>query len=191
MAGVLVGGCDTGASDLTITSLPEIVPNLPSVPTLPPPPYPVTYQDGSYSVFGIRARVNNTMDNEHEVTGYIVEMYVPPECEEQEDECPPVAAPHIWIADAEGESDNMKRLTIVGYAENQTQIDEALAAYSRGRYRPPAPETGEIAIPVDWEVGAKVKVRGQFTRISGTGFNVSNGLLEYRGHSTISSGEDN
>ena len=47
------------------------------------------------------------------------------------------------------------------------------------------PESGMLPVPTDFLIGAKVKVSGRFARISGTGFNISNGLLEYRGHETL------
>ncbi len=172
------------AEDLTIERLPDVQPNLPAVPTLPPPPFPVQYGDSSYSVYGVRHRLANTINTELEVTGYIVEVYVPPECPDEEN-CPPATAPHMWIADTQEESDATKRLTVVGYAENQTQIDEAVEAAERGHPLEVDPESGMLPIPTDFNVGAKVKVSGRFARISGTGFNISNGLLEYRGHETL------
>jgi hypothetical protein len=172
------------ASDLTIERLPDVNPSLPNVPTLPPPPHPVQYPDGSYSVYGLRRRGSTTMDTDVQVTGYIVEIYEPPPCPERRT-CPPPSAPHMWIADTRGETDDSRRLMVVGYAENQAQIDEAVELARRGRYQPPDPETGLLPIPTDFFVGNKVRVRGRFTRISGSGFNASEGLLEYRGHETL------
>ncbi|MCA9603724.1 MAG: hypothetical protein KC417_16950, partial [Myxococcales bacterium] len=62
-----VAACDqAAASDLQVERLPDVKPNLPAVPTLPPPPYPVTYADSSYSVYGVRKRGNTTMDTDVE-----------------------------------------------------------------------------------------------------------------------------
>ncbi|MEM9194868.1 MAG: hypothetical protein AAGF12_37160 [Myxococcota bacterium] len=185
LAVLAVAGCGAEpAADITVERLPEVRPNLPQVPTLPPPPHPVTYGDSSYSVYGLRARLRNTIDNEHGVTGYIVEIYTPPECPEGE-RCPLPAAPHMWIADTPNETEQGNRLTVVGYADNQAMIDEAIELHERGRYEPPAPETGLLPIPVDFAVGAKIKLNGRFTRVSGSGFNISDGLLEYRGHEIV------
>lgn len=175
---------EQAAADLQIERLPDVSPSLPSVPTLPPPPFPVTYPDGSYSVYGVRRRQAVTMNTDVAVTGYIVEIYVPPVCE-QGRTCPTPAAPHLWIADTRGETDDAERLMIVGYAENQAQIDEAMEQARRGRYEPPEPETGLLPVPTDFFVGNKVKINGRFARISGSGFNVSEGLVEYRGHETL------
>ncbi|MCC6874611.1 MAG: hypothetical protein IT378_09930 [Sandaracinaceae bacterium] len=188
LTGALLGtlmGCDgeQAASDLTIERLPDVNPSLPEVPTLPPPPHEVQYSDGSYSVYGVRRRAATTMDTEVAVTGYIVEVYVPPVCPEGRT-CDPPAAPHMWIADARDAGENDDRLMVAGYAENQTQIDEAVELARRGRYEPPDPETGMLPIPTDFGVGAKVRVQGRFTRVSTAGFNVSTGMLEYRGHAT-------
>ena len=100
----LVAACGPqAAEDLTITPLADVEPNLPAVPTLVPPPHPVQYPDSSYSIYGVRHRRANTTNTEVDITGWIVGVYVPPECEE-EDECPPATAPHMWIADTAEEA---------------------------------------------------------------------------------------
>lgn len=179
----------SAAADLTIERLPDVSPSLPNVPTLPPPPHEVQYADSSYSLYGLRRRQATTMNTDVVVTGYIVEIYVPPECPEGRT-CPTPAAPHMWIADTRGEADDAERLMIVGYAENQIQLAEAMEQASRGRYEPPEPESGLLPIPTDFFVGNKVKISGRFARISGTGFNVSEGLVEYRGHETLELSEE-
>jgi len=180
-----LGGCgEQAAADLTIERLPDVNPSLPSVPDLPPPPYDVEYADGSFSVYGLRRRGATTMGTDVSVTGYIVEIYIPPECPEGRT-CDPAAAPHLWIGDARDVTDQGDRLMLAGYAENQIQIDEAVELAERGRYEPPDPESGILPIPTNFAVGAKVKLTGRFTRISGAGFNVSNGMLDYRGHELL------
>jgi hypothetical protein len=177
--------CEGGpAPDLVIEPLPEVSPTLPAVPTLPPPPYPIQYPDTSYSVYGVRRREATTMDHDQTITGYIVEIYLPPECPEGRT-CPPPAAPHLWIADARDVPADGQRLMLVGYAENQAAIDEAIENARRGREQPPESESGIIPIPTDFVVGNKVKVTGRFARVSGAGFNNSEGLLEYRSHETL------
>lgn len=177
--------CGEGpAADLTIERLPDVTPNVPSPPTLPPAPYPVTYPDNSYSVYGVRRRESTTMDTELQVTGYIVEVYTPPECPEGRT-CPTPSAPHMWIADARGVTDSHERLMVVGYADNQLAIDEARELAARGRYVPPEPDSGMRPIPTDFDVGAKVRIAGRFARISASGFNVSEGLLEWTTHETL------
>jgi len=184
---IACGDDGAAASDLTVERLPDVRPNLPEVPTLPPPPHPIQYPDNSYSVYGLRHRMRNTIDSDVEVTGYIVEIYEPPECPEGE-RCPVPAAPHMWIADTQNETDAGKRLMVVGYAENQAQIDEAIEDAERGRAEELTEEQiamGMRPIPTDFHVGNKVKVQGRFVRISGAGFNSSEGLLDYAGHETL------
>ena len=180
---VAVLGCGPEpAADLQVERLPDVRPNLPAVPTIPPPPHPVQHGDGSYTIYGLRKQIRRTIDTDVEVTGYIVEIYQPPECPEGET-CPRPIAPHLWVADTRGESDAAKRLVVVGYAMNHEEYNEARELGDR--YEPPPPESGMIPIPIDFEVGNKVKISGRFSRVSGLGFNYSEGLLEYRGHTTL------
>lgn len=176
-------------SKLNVERLPAVQPSLPAVPTLPSPPHPTTYPDGSYSVWGVRARMNQTMNQEVALTGYIVEVYQPPDCDRRLPDCR-VSAPHVWVADTRIPADQVqaqrgKQIMVVGYAENQEQVDEAMEQARRGRYQPPDPESGLLPIPTDFLVGNKLKVTGRFALVSSSGFNSSEGLLEYRGHQTL------
>ncbi|HJL20254.1 MAG TPA: hypothetical protein RMH99_31595 [Sandaracinaceae bacterium LLY-WYZ-13_1] len=188
MAACLAACGESAASDLTIERLPDVNPSLPDVPTLPPPPHETQYSDGSYSVYGVRRRGATTMDTDVEVTGYIVEIYEPPECPEDQT-CDPPAAPHLWIADTRDAGEDDDRIMVAGYAENQAQIDEAIEQAETNRYEPPDPESGILPIPVNFREGTKVKIEGRFTRVSGAGFNVSSGLLDYRGHEILEPAE--
>jgi hypothetical protein len=185
-AALLSSACDQmgSASEVAVEKLPDIKPSLPAVPTLPPPPHPVQYSDTSYSVYGLRKRIKNTMDTEVDVTAYVVETYAPPECPEGKN-CPQARAPHVFLADTKDEQDPTKRILLVGYAENQKAIDEAIIDTKRGKYKPPDPESGLLPIPVDLFPGAKIKVKARFARVSGSGFAQSDGLLDYRGHTTL------
>lgn len=184
LAALLAGGCDrlstTSEAEAEAEKLPEIVPDLPEVPTLPPPPHPVTYEDESFSVYGIRNRLRHTLDTDVAVTGYIVDVYEPPVCKEKKKEdCPVPLAPHMWLADTPDETEREKELIVVGYADNQEQLDKA----KRGRKATTI--DGTIIVPRNLEVGEKVQVKGRFTLISSGGFNTSNGLLEYNTHETV------
>ncbi len=182
----LLWGCGSEpASDLKIERLPEVHPNLPAVPPLPPPPYPVQHPDQSYTVYGLRKRLRNTIDTDVSVTAYIVDVYHPPECPEGRT-CATPAAPHLWLADARDDHEERNRLTLVGYAENQGALDEAIEAAQRGHpILPEHPEAGELQIPFDFFAGAKIKVQGRFAYMSVTGFSEAGGVLEYRSHTTI------
>lgn len=185
----VLASCGEGRNaDLTIDELPSVTPSLPNVPTLPPPPYPVTYPDQSYSVYGLRRRESTTMDTDVNVTGYIVRVYVPEECPEGHT-CPAPAAPHMWIADSREETDETHFLIVVGYAENQAAIDEARDNEAHNHPQASEEESGITPIPTDFYPRAKVHLVGHFARIASSGFNVSEGLLEYRSHTTIEPGE--
>lgn len=180
-AALLSVGCDQlTSSKAEVEKLPEIVPNLPEVPTLPPPPFPTTYADESYSVYGLRQRLHQTLDTEVAVTGYIMEIYEPPPCKERKKEnCPRVDAPHMFVADAPDKTDREDQLIIVGYADNQEQLARA----RRGRKTTTI--DGSVVVPTNLKVGNKVVAKGQFRLISSGGFNTSNGLLEYTSHETL------
>lgn len=185
LAGVLLSaGCEqiTSASEpeAEAEQLPEIVPNLPEVPTLPPPPFPTTYEDDSYSVYGLRQRPSKLLDTDLGVTGYIVEIYEPPACKKRnEDECPKVLAPHMYIADTADQKDRAEQLLVVGYADNKEQLQRAR------RGRKVTTIAGAVVVPRDLAVGKRVRVKGHFALISSGGFNTSNGLIEYASHETL------
>jgi hypothetical protein len=191
VAGVLLSaGCEqiTSASEpeAEAEQLPKIVPNLPEVPTLPPAPFPTTYEDESYSVYGLRQRPAKLLDMDLGVTGFIIEIYEPPACKmRNKEQCPKVAAPHMFIADTADQTDRAEQLLVVGYADNQEQLQRA----RRGRKTTTI--AGDVVVPKDLAVGNKVRVKGHFTLISSGGFNTSNGLLEYASHETLSKGPAN
>ncbi|MCS6799304.1 MAG: hypothetical protein NZ898_12410 [Myxococcota bacterium] len=176
------------ADGIVVEALPEVQPQLPTVPTIPPPPHPVTLPDGSYTVYGARRRIGTTIDTEIAVTGYIVDIYQSP-CPPDADRSCVAVAPHFYIADTPGEADPAKRMMVAGYAENEASLCEAIEAARRGRPQQPTQvEPGVEApppIPTDLAVGAKIKVQGRFTRISGMGFNVSDGMLDWRSHTIL------
>jgi len=185
LAGVLLSaGCEqiTSASEpeAVAEQLPEIIPDLPEVPTLPPAPFPTTYEDESYSVYGLRLRPAKVLDTDLTVSGYIMEIYEPPACKKRKkEECPKVAAPHMFIADTADQTDRAEQLLVAGYADNQEQLARA----RRGRKTTTI--AGAVVVPRDLKVGNKVRVKGHFTLISSGGFNTSNGLLEYASHDTL------
>lgn len=199
MAGlwVLIGGCALSGCDnvasakVDVQKLPEVKPSLPAVPTLPPPPYPTQHPDSSYSVYGLRRAIRRTIDSDVTVTAYIADVFVPPDCPAKaKSKCPRPLAPHIWISDAPGETDPLKQLIVAGYAENQAAIDDALRDAKRGKKRTPKADSemaavGLLPVPVDFNKGAKIKVKGRFSFVSGSGFQSSAGVLTYGGHETV------
>ncbi len=181
-------GCEAAAGEakVKVERLPDVKPSLPPVPTLPPPPFPTQYSDQSYSVYGVRRAMRKTIDTDVQVTGYIAKVFVPPECPKGQ-KCPLPPAPHMWMADTQGEADETKLLLVAGYAENQIAIDDAIKDAKKGKAEDMAKleEMGMLPIPTDFFPGAKVKVKGRFAFISGSGFQSSEGVLGYGGHETL------
>lgn len=198
-----LAGCDQAASaNVNVEKLPDVTPSLPPVPTLPPPPHPVQYDDQTYSVYGVRRAIRRTISTEVELTGYIAEVYQPPECaleknkkkrkkrKKMGEKCPVPPAPHMFLADTAEETDKSKMLLVAGYAENQIQLDEALKDAKRGRTEAPPEDSGLLPIPTDFFKGAKIKIKGRFAYMAGSGFQSSEGVLDYGGHETLQPSAD-
>jgi hypothetical protein len=198
----MVSACEQTASaqaKVAVEKLPDVKPNLPPVPTIPPPPYPIQYSDQSYSVYGVRRAIRRTIGNEVQITGYIAKVFVPPVCpppdvspkDAKTYKCPLPPAPHIWVADTKTEQDNTKMVLVGGYAENQKAIDDAMIEAKKPKKKAAPPEdTGLIPVPVDLWNGAKIKLKGRFTYMSGAGFQSSEGVLDYLGHEILEPGEE-
>jgi hypothetical protein len=124
------------------------------------------------------------MDHDVAVTGYIVEIYARPDCEDEE-ACPRAVAPHFFIADTANETDANKRIMVAGYASRQGEVDDVIAAERRPSFTQEVTPGGPPPIPTDLAVGNKVTVRARFQRHSAVGFSASNGLLEFQGHTTL------
>jgi hypothetical protein len=187
-AGTLAGCEQKAEAKVQVEKLPEVKASLPPVPTIPPAPYPVQYSDQSYSVYGLRRALRRTINTELNVTAYIAKVFVPPECPPKE-KCALPAAPHIWLADSKTEADSSKLVIVAGYAENQKAIDDAIKEAKKPKKAAAAPEdTGLLPIPIDFYPGAKIKLKGRFTFMSGAGFQSSEGVLDYLGHEILEPG---
>ncbi|HEY2736347.1 MAG TPA: hypothetical protein VGI70_20250 [Polyangiales bacterium] len=182
-------GCEsTAAAKVPVEKLPEVKATLPPVPTIPPAPFPVQYGDQSYSVYGLRRALRRTIGTDVNLTGYIAKVFVPPECPPKE-KCALPPAPHFWLADTKDETDPSKYLLVGGYAENQKALDDAIKDSKKGKAKQAPPEdTGLIPVPTDIFPGAKIKLKGRFTYMSGAGFQSSEGVLDYAGHETLEPG---
>lgn len=185
-------GCEQKAeAKVQVEKLPDVKPNVPPVPTLPPPPHPIQYSDQSYSVYGLRRNLRRTIDTDVTVTAYVAKVYVAPECPPKE-KCPTPPAPHVWLADIAGETDEMKYLIFSDYAENQVTIDEAIANEAKGKPQDAAElaEMGLSPLPTDLFAGAKIVAKGRFSYVSGGGFQSSEGVLGYAGHTVLEPAPD-
>lgn len=141
---------------------------LPPEPELDRPEVPLQYDDGAYSIAGLRddrdARfAEGAEGQEITVRAYLSRIYVPPECPQGE-RCPPSKQPHLWMTDARDDPGLRRALLVVGY---QFQIPEWEAKRWKG-------------VPlVVMEQGKQYTLRGRFKQFSDTGFAHSNGLLEF------------
>ncbi len=197
--GVALGvGCE-GQSKLTVVveegaQAPHA--NLPAVPTLPPPPYPVQYPDGAYSIYGVRHTAARNWSKQVTVRGWIVKVYIPyvpntrpPRVCTERDRCDELK-PHVFIADAQNEQDPEKQMMVTGYAGFQSDVDGARAAarsgHAVGEGNPALAAQGLThPVPVDFYEGAQITVTGNFTRRAANGHADSNGLIEYNHHVTV------
>lgn len=170
--------------------------NLPAVPNLPPPPYPVQYPDSAFSIYGVRHTAARNWSKQVTVRGWIVKVYVPyvpntrpPRVCAERDHCDELK-PHVFIADAQTETDPEKQMMVTGFAGFQSDIDEARTAarsgHAVGEGNPALAAAGLThAVPVDLYEGAQITVTGNFTRRAANGHADSNGLIEYVRHVTV------
>lgn len=189
-------GCE-GESKLTVVmeegaTAPHV--NLPTVPTLPPPP-PINHTDGAFTVYGVRhqgTRDPNLWNKQQRVHGFIVSVYTARNergqpCTER-DRCVE-ERPHVYISDNRAERDPAKMMMVTGYATFQREIEDARRDARSGR-QPTPQQQQQIAaglvkpVPTDFDEGAEVVVTGNFTRRAANGQADSAGLLEYASHTT-------
>jgi hypothetical protein len=140
---------------------------------LPPSPgfedadVPDRYDDGAYSITGLRqeldARVaEGEAGQDILVRAFISRIYLPPECPASP--CPPAKQPHLWLTDAQDDRGVRRALMVVSY---QFVIPEWQAKDWR--------KQPDIVM----EVGKRYTIKGRFKRFSDTGFADDRGLLEF------------
>lgn len=178
-------GCDQQRAPVQEETLPEIRPNLPAIPKVPPPRHPIQYDDGTWSVYGLRKRIRQTIDEEIRVKAYIVKIFEATPCPEGRT-CPPPPMPHLWLGDDLEETKERRLLRLVGYANSQEEMIKAREEAESGE----EPDEEELAaglppIIYDWQQGKQYIIKGRFARSSGTGFSYSEGLLEYMEHQCL------
>ncbi|MBN2802994.1 MAG: hypothetical protein JXR91_07860 [Deltaproteobacteria bacterium] len=167
-------------SSTLVTEVQGYKPNLPPVPNIPVPSVPETYQDGSYSLYGLRKNVGKTLNTQIEITAYIVKIYEKPVCEEGKT-CHTMM-PHLFLADELGEKLSKRMIRLVGFAQSFKEMDQAREDAEAGKAPEELPE-GVYLPPViwDWQEGHKYKIKAIFLNRSGAGFMDADGLLEYKG----------
>lgn len=147
---------------------------------LPPPPdfdegkVAEKWDDGTWSVYGLRKELDENIKtgeagNTVDVKGYVLEIYEPTPCPENE-RCIMGKQPHIWIVDKADQQGRKRAMMVVGY---RFSIKEADA------------KTWEKEPEVTFEKGKQYTFRGEFKRTSSTGFSHSQGLLEFKYYRAI------
>lgn len=142
--------------------------------TLPPSPNfdegkaPVQWEDGTYSIYGLRKDIDKhvamgDVGEDVEVKGYVQDIYIPPECPEGET-CPNPKQPHLWITDKPDEKGHKRSMMVVNYRFSIPEWD-----VKRWRRQP----------DVVLEKGQRYTFKGKFRRFSTSGFASDRGLLEF------------
>jgi hypothetical protein len=165
-------------------NLPEIRPNLPPIPDVPPPRHKIQYDDGTWSVYGLRKRAEQNIGEEVRVKAYVAKIYEPQPCPEGQT-CPPPPMPHLWLGDDLDETKERSLLRVVGYATSQADMDKAREDFEKGVAPDLEREAAGLKVVWDWQQGKQYIVKGLFERASGSGFSYSGGLLDYLDHQCL------
>lgn len=141
---------------------------------LPPPPdfdegkVAEKYDDGAWSVYGLRKNLDENVKQgeanvEIEVRGFVQDIYEPPVCPEGE-QCPPGKQPHVWITDKAEDKGKKRAMMVVNYAFTIPEYD-----VKRWKDVP----------SVMLERGKQYTFKGKFKRFSDSGFADARGLLDF------------
>jgi len=184
IAGLALGGCEKKAKGpkVDVEKIETYKANLPPVPKIPVPNVPMTYGDGSYSVFGARKSREKTFDTTITVTGYLAKIYEKPICAEGAP-CR-IEMPHVWLADDPKETLDKRLMPVVGYAQSFAEVEDARAIAADPEK---VHEVGEFLVPIvwDWRAGHKYKITGRFAQQSMVGFMDPDGVLDYQAHECL------
>lgn len=148
--------------------LPNVQVSLPPAPNFDEGRVAEKWEDGSYSIYGLRSKIDERLqegedDTEIMVKGYVQDIYVPPECPEGE-MCPPGKQPHFWITDKPDQEGKKRAMMVVNYRFSIPEWDA-----KRWKKEP------EVIV----EKGQQYTFKGKFKRFSSTGFAYDSGLLEF------------
>lgn len=151
------GGTTIGAEQNT--QLPPIKVNLPPPPSFTKPATPEKYPDNTWSVYGVRRRMADNLDQTVRVKAYLIEYYQCPCPEGKTTDTCTCELPHFWLGD-----------------DATTQKDKALLVADM-----PYNDLGK-KLDLKVEQGKQYIVEGVFARQSNTGFAASDGLVIYKAH---------
>jgi hypothetical protein len=126
------------------------------------------YEDGAWSVYGLRKNLDENVKQgeagvEIEVRGYVQDIYEPPVCPKGET-CPLGKQPHVWITDKPDDKGKKRAMMVVNYAFT-------IPEYDVKRWKD---------VPnVQLTKGTPYTFKGKFKRFSDTGFADARGLLDF------------
>lgn len=174
----LLVGCDKDEEELEIKGEqseedqgPPVQVTLPPTPNFDEGKAPEQWDDGAWSIWGLRRNLDKSIadgENNTEITvkGWIQEIYIPPECPEGE-ACPPPKQPHVWITDHQGIEGKKRAMMVVNY-----------------RFTIPEWQANDWKDQPDviLEKGKQYTFKGIFKQFSDTGFASDRGLLEFRAY---------
>jgi len=174
LGSAMLVACDKGEEDKAAAEAqakaaePKIKVQLPPPPDFEEGKSPDKWEDGSYSIYGLRKDLDDNVKageqgTEVMVKGYIQEIYVAPECPEGE-VCAPPKQPHVWITDGPEEKGKKRAMMVVNYRFSIPEWDA-----KRWKKEP----------DVLLEQGKRYTFKGKFKRFSDTGFAFDRGLLEF------------
>jgi hypothetical protein len=149
------GGSRIGGSEQEQVQLSKISVSLPPSPSFQKEHAPERYTDSSYSVYGLRKNIKDTIDKQVRVKGFIIEVYECPPCPKGTT-CPACNKPHLFLGDR----------------ANSSKEDALLVA----DFPLEDPKTKK---KLTFDTGMQYFVTGVFSKTSGTGFSSSDGLLVY------------
>jgi hypothetical protein len=164
--------CDKGeqpaANETKEDDAPQIKVQLPPPPDFDEGKSPEQWDDGAFSIYGLRRELDQNVEDGEKgkdiiVKGYVQEIYVPEECPDGE-VCPPPKQPHVWITDKPDEMGKKRAMMVVNYRFTIPEWDA-----KRWKDEP----------DVILERGKRYTFKGKFKQFSNTGFAFDRGLLDF------------
>jgi hypothetical protein len=165
------GACDKGGAQAQEAAPKEQISavkvSLPPKPNFQEGKAPEKWEDGSYSIYGLRSKMEERLeegerDTEIILKGYVQEIYQKPEC--TGDLCPPGKQPHFWMTDSADDQGKKRAILVANYAY-------PIADWEMKTWK------GVPSVVI--EKGKRYTIKGHFKRFSSSGFAQDNGLFEF------------